>query len=106
MSSEPPEWVVIFRATLRDPDPRYAGTAARLRDLATGTFGCLELVTMQEGDQEVALSYWRSVEDIQAWRDHAEHVVAQESGRTAWYSTYSVQVARIERSYRWPRRAE
>ncbi|MCB9668036.1 MAG: antibiotic biosynthesis monooxygenase [Alphaproteobacteria bacterium] len=97
---------MIFRATLRDADPRYPGTAARLRDLALGGFGCLELVTMQEGDQEVALSYWRSLEDIQAWRDHAEHVAAQESGRTAWYSAYSVQVAHIERSYRWPRRAE
>ena len=33
----------------------------------------------------------------------AEHLVAQERGRSTWYADYTVRVATVERDYRKPR---
>jgi len=76
--------------------------ANRLRELALSQFGCLEFTTVSEADTEIALSYWPDEVSVQAWKQHAEHVLAQELGRERWYDAYIVQVARIERDYRWP----
>ena len=93
--------VVIFRAKVRQLDPEYAAVAARMRELALGQFGCLEFQAVSEGVDEVALSYWPDEQSVRAWRNHAEHALAQQLGRTRWYESYVVQVAHIEREYRF-----
>jgi heme-degrading monooxygenase HmoA len=40
-----------------------------------------------------------SEEAIRAWRAHAEHRIAQETGRALWYQHYSLRVAKVERAY-------
>ncbi|MDH7944085.1 antibiotic biosynthesis monooxygenase [Pseudohongiella sp. SYSU M77423] len=92
-------FVVIFRATVKQADELYSATAARLRELALTEFGCLEFTAVNEGDTEIALSYWPSEEHILAWKAHPEHRTAQQLGRERWYSSYSVQIAEIGRSY-------
>jgi heme-degrading monooxygenase HmoA len=96
-------FVVIFRAQVRRFDEEYSRTAARMRELALRDFGCLEFHSVTEGDQEVALSYWPDEPSIRAWRNHPEHVLAQQAGRDRWYERYSVQVAEVTREYRVPR---
>lgn len=44
--------VVIFSTVLRDPDTSFFTTAARTRELALGSFGCLRFEFVQEGDPE------------------------------------------------------
>ena len=97
-------FVVIFRAKVRRFDEEYSRMAARMRDLATRRFGCLEFHAVTEGNEEVALSYWPDEESIRAWRNHPEHVLAQQAGRDRWYESYSVQVTEIRREYRVPNR--
>ena len=92
-------FVVIFRATARQLDAEYSATAARLRELALSQFGCLEFVAVNEGDQEVALSYWPDEASIRAWKQHTDHLMAQQLGRERWYRGYSVEVAEIKRHY-------
>ena len=92
-------FVVIFRATTRQLDAEYSATAARMRELALSQFGCLEFVAVTEGDQEVALSYWSDEASIRAWKQHADHLMAQQLGRERWYSSYRVEVAEIKRGY-------
>jgi heme-degrading monooxygenase HmoA len=92
-------YVVIFRATARAFDAEYSTVAARMRELALTKFKCIEFVSASEGDQEIALSYWRDEGDIKAWKQHSQHVLAQELGRARWYDSYSVQVAEITREY-------
>ena len=96
-------FVVIFRARVRQLDEEYSRTASRMRDLAIREFGCLEFHSVTEGDQEVALSYWPDEQSIRAWRNHPEHLLAQQAGRDRWYERYSVQVAEVTREYRVPR---
>ena len=92
-------FVVIFRAKERSFDKEYSATVDRLRQLALGEYGCVEFYAMTEGRDEVAISYWPDEESIRRWKAQAEHVLAQESGRHTWYESYSVDVAKVVRSY-------
>ena len=93
-------YAVIFRATIKQRDDEYTQTAARMRELATSRYACEEFVSVQEGDQEIAISYWHSEQDIQAWKNDPEHRRAQVLGKARWYQAYQVQVVEIRRDYR------
>lgn len=99
MTPETPLFVVIFRARVRELDDEYARVAERMRELAIAEFGCLEFHAVAEGNEEVALSYWPDEDSIRRWRNHPEHLLAQQAGRERWYESYSVQVAAITREY-------
>ena len=47
----------------------------------------------------ITVSYWSSEDAIVAWKEHADHKVAQEAGRRVWYTDYQLRVARVEREY-------
>jgi heme-degrading monooxygenase HmoA len=95
-------YVVIFCATVGTLDEDYATMAAALRDMALRDFGCLEFCAVAEGNQEIALSYWNDLAAITAWKAQAEHLVAQTLGRERWYTSYHVQIGRIETGYSCP----
>ena len=79
---------------------KFAQMDARMRELALGTFGCLDFHAVTEGVHEVALSYWPDEASIRAWKAHPEHVLAQSAGRDRWYASYTVEVAEVTRAYR------
>ena len=92
-------YAVIFRAKAGLQDAAYSQTVARMRELAFETYGCLDFVSVAEGDQEIAISYWENQAAIQAWKEDAEHLMAQQEGRRRWYRSYTVQVVEIKREY-------
>ena len=47
----------------------------------------------------VTISYWRTEEDIKAWKRELEHLRAQRKGREEWYEAFELRVARVERGY-------
>ena len=97
-------FVVIFRARVRQFDAEYSAMAAQMRDLALSKFGCLNFSATTEGEQEIAVSYWPDEASIRAWKQHAEHLEAQQLGRERWYASYEVDIAEVKRSYRHPAR--
>jgi heme-degrading monooxygenase HmoA len=98
-------YAVIFTATMRSPAPGYAETADRMRELAAAQPGYIGIESVMENGREITVSYWRSLEDIRAWKQHPEHLRAQQRGRSEWYADYQVRVVRIEREYGHPRGA-
>ncbi|HTR00327.1 MAG TPA: antibiotic biosynthesis monooxygenase [Candidatus Acidoferrum sp.] len=92
-------FVVIFRAKIKQLDAEYTAMAARMRELALGEFGCVDFQSMSAGDDELTLSWWVDEDSIRRWRAHPEHQQAQRLGRDKWYASYSVEVARVQRSY-------
>jgi heme-degrading monooxygenase HmoA len=75
-------------------------------ELAAGQPGFLGVDSARGADGfGLTVSYWASPEAIAAWKADAEHQVARETGRTRWYSHYTLRVARVERSYAMPRSA-
>lgn len=92
-------YAVIFRARIRAFDEGYRQTAAELRALALSEYNCTDFVSVTEGDDELAISYWDSLEDIRSWKQNAAHQKAQSLGREKWYESYEVQITRIEKAY-------
>jgi heme-degrading monooxygenase HmoA len=85
-------YVVLFQARLGELDTDYETLAAQLRERAFEEFGCLDFVVMTEGDREIAISYWKSLDDIKAWKADLLHQKAQATGRKRWYRSYKVEV--------------
>jgi len=92
-------YAVIFRAEITELDAEYSTVATRMRDLAINEYGCLEFISCSEGQNEIAISYWENLDHIKRWKQNAEHLQAQESGRSKWYRWYKVEITKIERSY-------
>jgi heme-degrading monooxygenase HmoA len=47
----------------------------------------------------ITVSYWQSLESIRAWREQAEHRVAQALGKAQWYERFALRVCRVELAY-------
>ncbi|MDO6617860.1 MULTISPECIES: antibiotic biosynthesis monooxygenase [unclassified Shewanella] len=92
-------FAVIFKATVGQQDKHYSDTVAVMRDLAFNHYNCIDFIAVSEGDKEIAISYWHSEADIQAWHQDSKHAVAQKLGQDKWYRAYSVEVVEIKRQY-------
>lgn len=94
-----PKFAVIFKAEIKHLDTEYENLVKDLRQLAFEKYDCLDFVAYTQGNDEVAISYWQSLEDIQAWKADTSHLYAQKSGQQRWYRHYQVEVVEILRTY-------
>jgi heme-degrading monooxygenase HmoA len=92
-------YAVIFTAEIGELDAQYTEMAELLRKRAIEVYGCIEFRALTEGKQEIAISYWRTLEDIAAWRGDAMHKKAQQLGAERWYADYKVEVLRVQHAY-------
>jgi len=90
-------YAVIFKATIAEFDDEYVQMAGHLRDLALSKYGCQEFTAVTEGNEEIAISYWQSLEQIREWKNDLEHRQAQKLGRQKWYKSFTVEVCEIVR---------
>lgn len=95
---KPPYYAVIFTSERTDDDNGYADMAARMLELAEDQPGYLGVESARSG-LGITVSYWKSREAIAAWKQNAEHLVAQQRGQDDWYSAYTVRICRVEREY-------
>jgi len=99
-SPVPPYTAVIFSSRRTDVDGGYAETADRMVELAAEQPGFLGVESARGGDGfGLTVSYWRSAADARAWKQVAEHLVAQQRGIAEWYAGYQVRIATVEREY-------
>lgn len=98
---DPPYYAVIFTSVRTPADAAaYEAMAERMVELAREQPGYLGVESARGPDGlGITVSYWTSEEAIRAWREHAEHQVAQSQGRREWYAQYELRVARVERAY-------
>jgi heme-degrading monooxygenase HmoA len=76
--------------------------SARMDELAREQPGYLGHESAHEDTIGITVSYWVDHDAAAAWKQVAEHLVAQERGRSTWYADYTVRVATVERDYRKP----
>lgn len=99
----PPYYAVIFASRRTAGDHGYGDMANRMGKLASTQPGYLGFESVRGDDGfGVTISYWDSPQAIRNWKDHAEHLFAQEGGVQQWYEHYEVRVARVERAYSGP----
>ena len=95
---EPPYYAVIFTSLRTEGDNSYSATADRMIELAEKQAGFLGVEHARE-DLGITISYWKDLESIKNWKNHAEHIHARNRGRAEWYKSFKVRIARVERDY-------
>jgi heme-degrading monooxygenase HmoA len=101
---EPPYWAVVFTSFRTGLDEiGYEKTAARMLELAAEQPGYLGIDSVRDADGVgITVSYWSDPESIRKWRNVAEHLAAQEKGRSTWYGDFRLRICRVEREYGLP----
>jgi len=92
-------YAVIFKAEINKTDKAYSTMAGRMRELAINEYGCIKFSSVTDGNNEIAISYWNSKEQIKEWKQNKEHLKAQELGKNKWYKTYSVEILEVINQY-------
>ncbi|MSU22641.1 MAG: antibiotic biosynthesis monooxygenase [Opitutus sp.] len=96
----PPYYAVIFTSRRSDGDHGYDAMAARMVELGSSYDGFLGIESVRgEDGVGITVSYWRDEASILAWKRDPEHQKAQRGGQEAWYASYEVRIAKVERAY-------
>lgn len=95
--------IFVAQRTAEDPDG-YAQAADAMVALAARQPGFAGIDSVRGADGlGITISYWADDAAAIAWRDHPDHARIRDLGRERWYEHYDLQVARVERGYRWRR---
>ena len=100
-----PYYAVIFSSTLADDAEGYSTMADRMVALAKEQDGFLgvESAARTSDGFGITVSYWRDLESIRRWKAQSEHAAAQRMGRDAFYRSYRLRIARVDRDYSFDR---
>ena len=92
---------VIFSNQRSDSDSEGCQTMAqRMVEMASEQPGYLGVESVRdEIGRGITVSYWKDRASALAWKAVDEHAVAQRMGRSDWYSSYMVRIARMEGEY-------
>ncbi|CAH0367433.1 unnamed protein product [Pelagomonas calceolata] len=102
-----PYYAVIFSSTLSDNAEGYGAMAERMVELARQQEGFIDVESASRTSEGfgITVSYWRDLESISRWKAQSEHAAAQRMGRDAFYRSYKLRIARVERDYGFDRDA-
>jgi heme-degrading monooxygenase HmoA len=98
----PPYTAVIFTSTRTSEEHGYGPMSARMDDLARAQPGYLGHESARGDAVGITVSYWVDHAAAAGWKQVAEHLVAQERGRSTWYADYTVRIATVDRDYTHP----
>ena len=100
---DPPYYAVIFTAQRTEGDHGYDAMAAQMVTLAEDQPGYIGAESTRDtGGLGITVSYWADEDSLKAWKEVAQHLLAQKLGKTRWYQHYTLRVARVERAYDGP----
>jgi heme-degrading monooxygenase HmoA len=99
--TDAPYVAVVFSSVHSGVDVEgYAVAASRMEQLAAAQPGYRGLESARGEDGfGITVSYWATEDDALAWKRQSEHVIAQATGRSTWYTRYVVRVAAVTREY-------
>ncbi len=95
---KPPYYAVIFTSLRTLIDDGYTETSDLMIALAKKQQGYLGHESARN-EIGITVSYWSNVEAIKAWKQQADHVLAQQLGREKWYKQYTVRICLVEYDY-------
>ena len=98
--------VVLFSGTdLPDVDVEEQGrTSTRMQEIVASIPGFISYNYYEsESGDGVIVARFESLDALEAWCTHPEHLQAQERDRASFSKTYWVQVSSTVREYRWTR---
>lgn len=94
---QPPYFAVIFTSIRAEGDDGYGAVARQMVELASEQPGFLGFESARQ-EIGISVSYWVSLEAIEAWKANTAHRHAQGRAKD-WYKAFRVRVCRVEREY-------
>jgi heme-degrading monooxygenase HmoA len=93
--------LVVFRIELAPDRPvdEYERTGARMADLVQSMPGFLGMDYAEVDGGELLVVRFESHDSLSAWRNHPEHLAAQERGKREFFKGYQIEVCDLVRSY-------
>lgn len=88
-----------------DVQAKYLAMSERMYRLAQKQAGFLGMDYARDGIVGITISYWRSLDDIEKWKTHGEHMAVKAIGRREFYASYEIRICRIEREYGSPKKS-
>lgn len=101
LASYLPYFAVIFTSMQTNKDGAgYRKMSEKMVTLATQQSGFLghDLVKDPFG-KGMTVSYWKTREAIDGWKQNMAHIEAQTAGQDRWYDYYSVRICKVEKEY-------
>ncbi|HYL58533.1 MAG TPA: antibiotic biosynthesis monooxygenase [Candidatus Acidoferrales bacterium] len=93
--------VTIFKHRMKPGvDKEYGADATKLLAIAQKMPGFVSIKGYAAADgEQLILVEFENEQALAAWREHPEHLIAQELGRTKYYSEYQIQICNTVREY-------
>lgn len=98
MTPQPPYYAVIFITTLEERTEGYADMSKLMVELSSQQEGFLGIESVRK-DLGITICYWRDEKSIRGWYENDLHRIAQQKGRSEWFKSLRIRVARVEREY-------
>jgi heme-degrading monooxygenase HmoA len=91
-------YAVIFSSTKSDNLEGYSEMDEITMQLASKQIGYMGYESLTNQTKTIFISYWESMEAIEAWRHDTTHKMAK-AGAQKWYKRYLSQICRVESSH-------
>ncbi|MGE7111918.1 antibiotic biosynthesis monooxygenase family protein [Lysinibacillus sp. NPDC047702] len=94
-------YAVIFTSQRAEKDGEgYAKMAEAMDNLAQKQPGFIRVESVRDAEGKgITVSYWETLEAIQAWKENTKHLVAQQFGKENWYTQYHVEICQVMKEY-------
>jgi len=93
-----PYYAVIFTSVMTEKSEGYTQMADKMLDLVSKQDGFLGFEAARE-ELGITVSYWQDLESIKKWKHNTEHSIARQKGKSTWYASFKIRIAKVERDY-------
>ena len=94
---------VVFEVEMKPGrDQDYFDLATELKrelEKIDGFISVERFKSMSNDGKYVSLSFWRDEDAVARWREHTEHRVAQDRGKSEIFADFRIRVAQVVRDY-------
>lgn len=92
-----PYYAVVFTSQRSYGDFGYAEMAQNLLNEAEKMEGYLGADSVRDAEGTgITVSYWRTLEAINKWKNHTLHMEGKKMGIKQWYEEYSIRISKVE----------
>lgn len=94
---EIPYYAVIFTSKRSPGDSGYSEMAQNLLIEAEKIEGFLGADSVRDTEGiGITVSYWRTLEAIDKWKNHTLHIEGKKMDIKQWYEEYSIRICKVE----------
>jgi heme-degrading monooxygenase HmoA len=87
--------VTFFTEIHESAAEEYEAWSRKMQDLARSQPGFLGFEAVRQKDGKgISVSFWKTLKDIESWKNHPEHVKVQKIGREKFYKSLKIIVSK------------